>query len=365
MSAADSQVLHLELPNDPTAPATARRAVADLASHLRSVDRADLMVLVSELIAAAVGERRRPLAFAIWRTGSGFRLEVRSGGGVEPPDDLARVLFDRISAEWSVSESAIEVVFEATRPFEGTETEEDLFLRVAAGDTRAKGELAQRYQGFARAISRRFGRSGVRRDDLDQVAQVGLVNALARYDPDRGVKFTTFAARTIDGELKRYLRDSGWSLRVPRGLQELGLEAKRMAADLTQQEGREPSLEELAASLDADLSEVGQALLARRSFDSASLDAPVAGREGLRLKDALPSHDERLMTAPEWSDLSLVLDELPERERRIIYLRFFEDLSQSEIAARVGVSQMHVSRLLAQSIGLLRRMIDPDLAPEG
>ncbi len=362
MSVSDAQVLHLELPNDPTAPAEARRAAADLASHLRSADRADLMVLVSELIAAAVGERRRPLTLTIWRTGSGYRLVVRNIGGVEPPDDLARMLFERISAGWSACEEAIEVEFEAIRPFEDTESEEELFLRVAAGDTRAKEELAQRYRGLARAISRRFSRSGPLRDDLEQVAQIGLVNALTRFDPGRGVKFTTFAARTIDGELKRYLRDAGWSLRVPRGLQELGLEAKRIAADLTQQAGREPSLMEVAASLDADPSEVGQALLARRSFDSVSLEAPVAGKEGLRLGDALPSHDERLTNAPEWSDLSLVLDDLPERERRIIYLRFFEDLSQSEIADRVGVSQMHVSRLLARSIGMLRRMIDPELA---
>jgi RNA polymerase sigma-B factor len=361
MTAPGAQVLRLELPSEPAAPAMARRAAADLASHLRSVDRADLMVLLSELIAAAVGERRRPLTVSIWRTAPGFRLEVRSASGVEPPDDLARVLFDRLTPRWSASEESIEVEFEATWPFEGIESEEELFLRAAAGDARAKGELAHRYRGLARAISRRFARSGLRRDDLEQVAQVGLVHALARFDPERGVKFTTFAARTIDGELKRYLRDSSWSLRVPRGLQELGLEANRMAADLTQREGREPSLQELAAALDVDMREVGQALLARRSLDAVSLETPVAGKEGLRLGDSLPSHDERLISAPEWADLSLVLDHLPERERHIIYLRFFEDLSQSEIAARVGVSQMHVSRLLARSIGALRRVIDPEL----
>jgi RNA polymerase sigma-B factor len=360
MTAPGAQVLHLELPNEPAAPAMARRAAAELASHLRTADRADLMVLLSELIAVAVGERRRPLFVSIWRTPAGFRLEVRSTSGVEPPDDLARVLFDRLTVRWAASDEAIEVEFEAALPFEDTQSEEDLFRRVAAGDSRAEEELAQRYRGLARAISRRFVRSGLRRDDLEQVAQVGLVNALTRFDPERGVKFTTFAARTIDGELKRYLRDSTWSVRVPRGLQELGLEANRMAADLTQRAGREPSLEELAAALDADPGEVGQALLARRSLDAVSLEAPVAGKEGLQLKDALPSHDDRLMSAPEWADVSLVMDHLPDRERRIIYLRFFEDLSQSEIAERVGVSQMHVSRLLARSIGALRRLIDPE-----
>jgi RNA polymerase sigma-B factor len=126
-----------------------------------------------------------------------------------------------------------------------------------------------------------------------------------------------------------------------------------------------PTLDELAASIEADPTEMGQAMLARQSFDSASLDAPVGGDSSLPLGAALPTHDDRLQMAPEWAELSLAMEELPERERVILYLRFFEDLSQSDIAERVGISQMHVSRLLAQSIADLRLSIGVTEARDG
>jgi RNA polymerase sigma-B factor len=266
-------------------------------------------------------------------------------------------LFDRLAAQWFLSERAGGFLVDNPHALEPDADEEMLLRRAAAGDAPAKSALVERYRGFAYSLTRKYLRSGTNREDMEQVAAIALVKALDRFDPDRGVKFTTFAAQTVDGELKRFIRDAGWSLRVPRGLQELGLEARQASAELSQRMGGEPTLKDVAAAVDKDVDEVGAALLARESFDAASLDAPAGGAEAPPLADALPDHDQRLVMAPEWSDLSLVLDDLPERERRILFLRFFKDLSQAEIAQIMGISQMHVSRLLARSIEDLRLWI--------
>ncbi len=197
------------------------------------------------------------------------------------------------------------------------------------------------------------------RDELIAEGNQGLVKAVDRFDPERGVKFTTFAARTIEGELKRYLRDRGWSVRVPRGLQDTGFEVRRAEGELTQRLGRAPTLEELADEIDLGVADVGRAVLARGSFDAVSLDAPAGGDDdGITPLDRLPDADRSLELAPEVADLGAALAALSERDRRILRLRFFEDLSQSEIAERVGVSQMHVSRLLAKALDTLRTEID-------
>ncbi len=358
MTGGDRPIVYLELPADPGASRTAREALDEVAAGLRSADRVDLRVLVSELIAAVSCEGRSPVTLEVRRVPDGLEAEARGPEGIDPLDELSEALFERIASDWFVTGSTGGFRLAISHSLPGTLREEDLFVLADAGDRQARDELVDRYQGFARALARRFVKAQVKRDDLDQVALVGLVKALERFDLDRGVKFTTFAARTIEGELKRHLRDAGWSLRVPRGLQELGLEAGRVTAEIAQQEGREPTLDELADSLESDRSEVARALLARRSFDAASLDAPVGDEEALRLMDALPDHDPGLSRAAEWADLATVVEHLPVRERRILYLRFFEDLSQSEIAERVGVSQMHVSRLLARSLSELRAMIE-------
>lgn len=349
-------LLHLELPRAERVR-SARRAVAPVIADLRSLDRADVLVLVSELVAAVAKDGSSPVSLDVWRTDIGLRVEATGDAVAAPLDPLAVAVLDQVASEWFLDEGVAGFEVRQMSTFTSADDESALFKRCAIGDPDARGELARRYQGFARSLARRFHKSGRRREDLEQVAALGLVNALDRFDPERGVKFTTFAARTIDGELKRHLRDAGWSIRVPRGLQELGLEAARVASESSQASGRSPTLEDLAESMDEDLGEVAKALLARKSFEAASLDAPLAGHEGLHMLDALPSHDDRLLMAPEWSDLSMVMDRLPERERRILFLRFFKDLSQSEIAEIVGISQMHVSRLLARSIDDLRTWI--------
>ena len=350
-------ILQLELPADPDAPWTARSAAAAAMPDLKTLHRVDLTVLVSEVVAAIV-PGASSVSLEARRSGGTIAIEASSDGDVPELDPLAAALLDSLTESWEADGPRVTFEIEAPSAFADSAAEDHLFARCAGGDEEARSILADRYQGFARALARRFVRSGLSRDDLNQVASMALVKALDRFDPERGFKFTTFAARTIEGELKRHLRDSGWSIRVPRGLQELGLRAVRVASEFSQTEGREPTIEEIAELVEGDPEEVGQALLARRSFSAASLDAPVAGADTPRRLDRLPDHHERLERSPEWSDLSLVLEDLPEREQRILYLRFFEDMSQSEIAEIVGISQMHVSRLLRRSFEQLRELIE-------
>jgi RNA polymerase sigma-B factor len=343
--------------DEPGALHAARRAIADAVPELRTADRTDLLVLVSELVAALAGPERHPVDIALWRSDRGVRVEVVGPDGARL-DKLARTLLDELAEEWHIGDGIAGFELATHAPALDSVPEEELFVRAAEGVREARDLLADRYRGFARALSRRFTRRGTTRDDAEQVAYLALVKALERFEPERGLKFTTYAARTIEGELKRNLRDTGWSVRVPRGLQELGMEAIRTANELAQAQGRDPSLDEVAAHIDGEPDEIASALLARRSYNAASLDAPTASDDDARvLLDTVPHHDQRLVRAPEWADLSLVVDHLPERERRILYLRFFEDLSQSEIADRIGISQMHVSRLLARSLADLRRLL--------
>lgn len=247
-----------------------------------------------------------------------------------------------------------------------TDEESTLFGRAAAGDTGARDVLFDRYRGFAAALARRYRNAGVAREDLEQVAAIGLVEALVRFDPGRHVRFTTFAGRTIDGELKRYLRDRGWSVRVPRGLQDSAAEVRRAEALLAQRLGRRPTQEEVAEEVGLDPAEVVDAVLAGGSFEAVSLDAPRPGVvQDVGAAERLPAEDHRLEIAPEWADLTQAIRGLTARDRRILELRFFDDLSQSEIAGRVGISQMHVSRLLAKALGTLRSRMEERPARRG
>lgn len=359
MTNTDHVLIHLRIPADRRSLRGERAKIADAIPDLRPVERSDLLVLVTEIVSAMLGGSEDPAELDIWRTADGLRVEVR-GDRFEPLDPLAAHLVDRIASACSVDGGVARFEVPLSSVALETEPEAALFGRLAEGDEAARAQLTDRYLGFARSLARRFAGGGVRREDVDQVASMALVKALDRFDPERGVKFTTYAARTIDGELKRYLRDSGWSVRVPRGLQELGLEARDEAGRMAQDMGREPTIEEVSDVLDEDEEDVGDALLARQSYDAMSLDAPAGSDDAPSLAETVPDHHDRMRMAPEWADVSGVMDHLPDRERRIIYLRFFEDLSQSEIAERVGVSQMHVSRLLRQTIDEIREMIGLD-----
>jgi len=224
------------------------------------------------------------------------------------------------------------------------------------GDPAVRDRLVEMHLGLAEYLARRFDRRGEPVEDLVQVASLALINAVDRFDPDRGLEFTTFAVPTIVGELKRHFRDKGWALRVPRRLQELHLRLVTTVAELTHELGRSPSIPEIAERAQASPDEVIEAIEAGRAYRSASLDAPAPG-DDVTVPAAwrIGETDDRLAGVEERNELAGLLAELPERERAILVLRFYDGLTQSEIAERIGISQMHVSRLLTRTLERLRR----------
>ncbi|HET6794276.1 MAG TPA: SigB/SigF/SigG family RNA polymerase sigma factor [Acidimicrobiales bacterium] len=224
-------------------------------------------------------------------------------------------------------------------------------------------ELVEAHLGLAEYLARRFANRGEPLDDLVQVASIGLVKAVDRFDPERAVEFSTYATHTIVGELKRHFRDKGWAVRAPRRLQELYLRLGQVISTLSQQLGRSPTIAELATEVQASEEEVLEALEAGQAYRFASLDAPAPGPDdegSATLASQLGSDDPTMAAAEDRAALGPLLDHLPPREQRILFLRFFQGMTQSEIAAQLGISQMHVSRLLARSLAQLR-----SLAAEG
>ncbi|MGA9160955.1 MAG: RNA polymerase sigma factor SigF [Actinomycetota bacterium] len=230
-----------------------------------------------------------------------------------------------------------------------------LFKRLP-GDPRARDELVEMFLPLAEYLARRFDRRGEPLDDLIQVASVGLLNAIDRFDVERDVQFSTYAAVTIIGELKRHFRDKGWAIRVPRRLQEVGLRVNAVLPELSQELGRSPTVEEIAARCEASPEEILDAMEAVQAYSTTSLDSPV-GEEGAAPIEVLGGEDPSLEILEGWASIAPAVKELPERERRVLYLRFFRGLTQSEIAKEVGVSQMHVSRILSQTLAFLRRAV--------
>jgi len=215
---------------------------------------------------------------------------------------------------------------------------------------------------LARRLAGRYRHSGEPRDDLEQVASLGLIKAIDRYDPDAG-PLVRYAVPTILGELRRHFRDRGWGLHVPRGVQENFLHCNEASDRLWTQLGRAPTVREIAAEANISVEDAIEALDAGRSYTPAALDAPAGaadrGDDGARtLGDTLGRREEGYDRVELGQAIGPAFSELPEREREIVRLRFFEDLTQSEIAARVGVSQMHVSRLLRRALDQLHDAVE-------
>src|SRR3954447_3190991 len=236
--------------------------------------------------------------------------------------------------------------------------EELLFERYhRSGDPTAREELIRRCLPLARSLASRYARAGEPLDDLVQAANIGLIKAVDRFDPTRGIAFSSFAVPSILGELKRHFRDHAWAARVPRPLQErvmrVGASAERLASEL----GRAPKAKEVAADSGLSVEDVLEALEAGTAFDSISLDAPVSRGEedsGATYADSVGELDYRLELVEYRSVVAATIRALPRREREVLALRFAEDMTQSEIAARIGVSQMHVSRLIRRSLDRLQ-----------
>jgi len=224
---------------------------------------------------------------------------------------------------------------------------------------RARDELVTLHLPLVHFLARRFRDRGEPLEDLVQVGTIGLIKAVDRFDPQRGVEFSTYATPTIVGEIKRHFRDKGWAIRVPRRLQELRISLGQATAELSQRSGRAPTVAELAAYLGISQDEVIEGLEGAQAYSTTSLDAQVAGSDGdgggsPTLGDRLGSEDLDLEAVEYRESLRPLLAALPSRERRILALRFFHGMTQSQIAEEVGISQMHVSRLLAKSLAALR-----------
>lgn len=213
------------------------------------------------------------------------------------------------------------------------------------------------YSPLARRVAVRFQRRGEELDDLTQVALIGLIKAVDRFDADRGVHFVHYAVPTMLGELKRHFRDRGWTVRVNRGLQELHLRIAKAVPQLSQQLQRTPSAADVADYLGVEESEVLQGMQCAGAYAPRSLNDVVPGSDDTELGELVGEQDRQLDLVPDRMALREVVGRLPERERQILKLRFMDNLTQSEIASLIGVSQMHVSRLLARAFSQLREML--------
>ena len=227
-------------------------------------------------------------------------------------------------------------------------------------DLRARDELVNRFLPLARSLARRYMRSSEPYDDLVQVASLGLVKAIERFDPNRGFAFTSFAVPTIVGELKRYFRDTGWALHVDRSAQDRARRIIEAEARISAQIGRSPTVVELAQYLEMSDEEVLDGLQTAEAYEALSLDAPVSGGEDEAASrgDLMGEDDESFGRVENQATLFSAARHLPKRERQILFLRFEQDMTQSEIAARVGISQMQVSRLLRKSLKRMRELTE-------
>jgi RNA polymerase sigma-B factor len=237
----------------------------------------------------------------------------------------------------------------------------ELFGRLAdlpTGDPdrlRIRGELVELHLPLVEYLARRFRNRGEWLDDLTQVATIGLIKSIDRFDLERGVEFSTYATPTIVGEIKRHFRDKGWAVRVPRRLQELKLALTKAIGDLAQKEGRAPTVAEIAAHLQMTEEEVLEGLESANAYSTVSLDAPDSGDDDApAVAESLGMLDEALEGVEYRESLKPLLEQLPSREKRILLLRFFGNMTQSQIASELGISQMHVSRLLARTLAQLR-----------
>ena len=231
------------------------------------------------------------------------------------------------------------------------------------GDVSAREQLIEQYMSLVRSLARRYSYRGEQLEDLVQIGAIGLIKAIDRFDLNRGVELTTYATPNIIGEIKRHFRDRGWSVRVPRGLQELNVQLSRLIEQLTVQLGRSPTIGELAEAAGVTEEEVLEALESGRAYSSLSLSGGGGGGDDegeLDPLESLGTEEHQYEVSEDRAVLAPGFRALDERERKILHLRFFKGLTQSQIAAQVGISQMHVSRLIRRSLEKIREEIAAD-----
>ncbi len=219
-----------------------------------------------------------------------------------------------------------------------------------------RSHIVDRCLGLADRIARHYDRRGEDIEDLTQIARLGLMNAVNRFDPDKGSSFIAFAVPTIMGEVRRHFRDHGWAMHVPRRIKDRHVQLSRATVDLTQRLGRAPTPGELAELLEVDRETIVESLIAAESYRTQSIDAPIGSDGGTprMVSDTIGAIDVEFDRITDQETVRPLLAALPERERTVLYLRFFASMTQSQIAERIGVSQMHVSRILERTLRELR-----------
>jgi RNA polymerase sigma-B factor len=354
------------------APASAAEARAFLREHatLDGMRHAEADLLVTELIANAIEhspETDEVVVGVSQDRERGLTVSV-THPHPQPLDGTVQgvgfMLMERLTRGWGHEHDGekLTVWFVLRTPGSttiGADVEDgELFERMADDPAAYSDELVRRHGDLAASIARRYRGKGVDEDDLLQVANMALLKAIQRYDPSIGT-IRPYAAATISGELKRLLRDKGWSVRVPRSLQERSLAVSKTAEELAQRLNRPPEVKEIAQQLDLTEDEVMEAIDARQAYASSSIDKP-AESTGVTLLERLEDDDVHLLLADDRVVVEEAIKELPERQQRILALRFNEDLTQTEIAEELGISQMHVSRLLASALARLKKSIGKD-----
>ena len=367
-----SEQTELVLAAVPVSAAEARAFLREQAT-LDGMRHAEADLLVTELIANVIEhspdcdeltvgvsqDRDRGLTVTV-RHRHPQPLETASQG-------VGFMLLERLTRSWGHDHDGEELTVWFRLRTPGTTTigadveDGELFERMADDPAAYSDELVRRHGDLAASIARRYRGKGVDEDDLLQVANMALLKAIQRYDPSIGT-IRPYAAATISGELKRLLRDKGWSVRVPRSLQERSLAVSKTAEELAQRFNRPPEAKEIAEQLDLTEEEVMEAIDARQAYASSSIDKP-AESTGATLLERLEDDDVHLLLADDRVVVEEAIRELPERQQRILALRFNEDLTQTEIAEELGISQMHVSRLLASALASLKKSIGKDGEP--
>lgn len=243
--------------------------------------------------------------------------------------------------------------------WEGLTTSELLSELRRSGDGQLREYLIRQHEGLVRHVAKDYADSGEPLEDIVAVGTMGLIHAVDRFDPQRGTKFATFAVPTIRGEIQRHFRDHTWGIRVPRRIQELSLRAREVRDRLTAATGRSPTYAELAAALHVPEEDLVGALEAGRQYEALSLEsaAEANDEEGVAALDRTGEEDERLQDLAERDQLERALRQLASRERVVLIMRFFHDMTQQEVGRRLGISQMHVSRLQHQGLRRLRKIL--------
>ena len=361
-----TETKELRLAAEPAAAATARAFLREH-STLDGMRHSEADLLITELIGNVIEhapdvdeisleidqDRERGLVVGV--------SHPHDSGLESPAEGVGFMLLNRLTRDWGYHHDGNDLTVWFALRTPGTVSipddvsDDDLFARMAEDPAAYSDELVRRHADLASSIARRYRGKGVDEDDLLQVAHMALLKAIQRYDPSIGT-IRPYAAATISGELKRLLRDKGWSVRVPRSLQERSLEVAKASDYLAQQLNRPADVSDIARYLDITETEVIEAIDARQAYASSSIDKP-AETTGVSLLERLENDDIELLMADDRVVVEEAVRKLPERQQRILDLRFNEDLTQTEIADQLGISQMHVSRLLSSALRQLEKSI--------